>query len=201
MGKLQGARSRIKSVAVNTARANAGLINDIIDATIDQWIAGSDFEDCLASAQSQIADAALEKHGDNVRAGLARAGLELSPGPLSVLAISEAVTQKTGLDFGDLSPESVLLAVDGMIARRLSEVSGVEIDSVIGASLQDSIKAGVRAALRSGQAKKILGVVMNRRARRLATLKRLGSDEQELRKLRNRQYQAKYRRTHKLEWV
>lgn len=200
-GKIAAARTKAKTVVVNTARANAGLINDIIDATVDQWIDGEDFEVCLQSAQVQIADAALNRHGDKVRVGLERVGLFVSAiEPLSASAIAGAVAEKTGLDFGDFSPESVLAAVDGLIASKLSEVSGVEITSVIGADLQTTIKAAVRASLRSGQAKKLLNNVMGRRARTLATLKRMNSDKAELKRLRNRKYQADWRKTHKLVW-
>ena len=194
-------RSKIKALAINTTRANAGLINEIIDATLDQWMAGEDFDSCLTSAQSQIADAALNRHGGKVRAGLARVGLEVPLGALSATAIAEAVSAKSGLVIDDFSPEGIMKAVDRMIASRLSEVSGVEISTVIGEDLPTVIKAAVRAALRSGTAKRLIAQMLDRRARTVATLKRLNSDRAEYKKLRNRAYQAEWRKTHKQQWV
>lgn len=193
--------SRVKTLAVNTARANAGLINDIIDATIDQWIDGADFETCLTGAQSQLADAALNRHGDKVRAALSRAGLDLPTESLSAGLIAQAVSAKSGIDFGDFSPSGVLAAIDGMLARRLSEVTGIEIASVWGNDLPTTIKVALRASLRAGHGKHIIGVIMERRARQMATLKRLGSDRAELKKLKNRAYQAEYRKHNKLVWA
>lgn len=198
--RIKGAASNVRTLAVNTARANAGIINDIVDATIDQWVAGDEFEACLTSAQTQIADIALQRHGEKVRAGLARSGLELPNGELSVGLIAGALSDKTGIDFSDFSPEGILSAVDGMLARRLSEVTGIEIDSLMGNDLSTSIRVAVRAALRAGHGKRILGVIMERRARRLATLRRLNSDNIEFKRLRNRKYQAEYRKNNKLVW-
>lgn len=194
-------KSKIKALAVNTARANAGLINEIIDATLDQWMAGEDFDSCLTSAQSQIADAALNRHGEKVRAGLARVGLEVQGDTLSAAAIAEAVSKKSGLEIDDFSPDGILRAVDRMIAYRLSEVSGVKIDSVIGEDLPTVIKSAVRAALRSGTAKKLITHMLDRRARTVATLRRLGSDKAEYKKLRNRAYQSEWRKRYKQQWV
>lgn len=195
------AAGKVRSLGVNTVRANAGLINDIIDATIDQWVAGDDFEVCLQSAQAEIADAALNRHGDKVRAALARVGLDLPADQLSVGLISGAVSEKSGIDFGDFSPGAIVSAIDGILASRLSEFTGIEITSLAGNDLPTTIKVAVRAALRSGQAKHIIGVLLERKARRLATLKRLNSDTAEFKKLRNRKYQARWRENNKLEWV
>lgn len=198
--RAAAAVSKVRTLTVNTARANAGLINDIIDATIDQWIEGEDFENCLASAQGQIADAALSRHSEKVRAGLARAGLDLPGDELNAGLIAAAISEKSGIDFSDFSPGGILAAIDGMLARRLSEVTGVEITSVLGNDLQTTIKVAVRASLRAGHGKHIIGVVMERRARQMATLKRLNSDRAELKRLKNRKFQAEYRKTHKLVW-
>lgn len=192
--------SQVRTLAVRTARANAGLINDIIDNTIDQWIGGAEFDDCIAGAQSQIADAALNRHSEKVRAGLARAGLNLPADELSAGVIAQAVSEKSGIDFTDFSPGGILNAIDGMLARRLSEVTGIEITSVIGNDLPTTIRVAVRASLRAGHGKHIMGVIMERRARQLATLKRLNSDRGELKRLKNRKHQEEYRKTHKMVW-
>lgn len=191
---------RAKSLAVNTLRANSGLINDIIDSVIDQWIGGADFESCINAAQDQIATAALASHGSKVRAALGRAGIDMDAVELSPESIGEAIKKKSGLDISDWSPTGILEAVDKLLARRISSETGIQITSVVGANLTDQLKAGVRLALRSGEAKRLLGTLLDRKARRLATLKRLSSNSAEFKKVRNRKYQAKWRETHKLVW-
>lgn len=193
---------RAKALAVNTLRANSGLINDVVDQVVDQWIAGEDFDSCLAGAQDQIATMALASHGGKVRAALQRVGLDVGAGDeLTPSAIGDAIKAKSGLEIEDFTPEGILKAVDQMLAKRISHETGIEITSVMGASLSDQLKAGVRLALRSGAAKKLIGTLLDKKARRLATLKRLQSDAKEFKKVRNRKYQAKWRETHKLEWV
>lgn len=198
--RIQEGAGRARVALVATARANSGLINDIVDATIDQWIGGADFDACLSSAQTQIADQALARHGDKVRAGLSRAGLELPADTLSSALVAQALSDKSGIDFTDFSPGGILNAVDRMLANRLSEVTGIKITSVLGNDLQTSVKVGVRAALRAGHGKRIIGSIMERRARQAVTLKRMNSDRAELKKLKNRAHQAKWRETHKLVW-
>lgn len=195
------ARSRIKSLAINTSRANAALINEIIDQTVDAWIGGADFDECLSAAKEQIADAAVKHHGDKVRAALARAGIEIPEGELTVEGVREALQAKSGLEIEEFSAAGILKAVDAEMAKKLTEVTGIEIESVVGNDLQTTIKVGVRAALRDGMGYRLIGVLMQNRARKLATLKRLGSNQAELTKFRNRQYQAKYSRTHKQAWA
>lgn len=199
--QVREAAGKARAALVATTRANAGLINDIVDATVDMWVEGADFDSCLVAAQNQIADVALQRHGEKVRAGLARAGLELPPDTLSAAVVAEAISAKSGIDFTDFSPGGILEAVDRMLANRLSEVTGIEITSVIGNDLQTSIRVGVRAALRAGHGKRILGVVMERRAREAVTLKRLNSNKVELRRLKNRAAQARYREKNKLVWT
>lgn len=194
------ARSRIKSLAINTQRANAALINEIIDQTVDAWIGGADFDECLDQAKEQIADAAVKHHGDKVRAALARAGIEIPEGELTVEGVREALQAKSGLEIEEFSAAGILKAVDAEMAKKLTEVTGIEIESVVGNDLQTTIKVGVRAALRDGMGYRLIGVLMQNRARKLATLKRLNSNQEELTKFRNRQYQAKYRKTHKQQW-
>lgn len=194
------ARSRIKSLAINTQRANAALINEIIDQTVDAWIGGADFDECIDQAKEQIADAAVKHHGDKVRAALARAGIEIPEGELTVEGVREALQAKSGLEIEEFSAAGILKAVDAEMAKKLTEVTGIEIESVVGNDLQTTIKVGVRAALRDGMGYRLIGVLMQNRARKLATLKRLNSNQEELTKFRNRQYQAKYRKTHKQQW-
>ena len=203
-GERAGDKAKqVRTLGVRTARANAGMIDEIIDATIDRWIEGEDFDACLDAAQSDIADMALTRYGDKVRNALARLGVVLPDGEeITADAIIEAIQEKTGLDFGDFTTESVMAAVDGLIAKQISRYTGIDgITTVSGMDFTDAVKVGVRAALRSGTLNKLVGRLMDRRARKAATLRRLGATKYEYATLKNREYQAKYRERNVQKWI
>ena len=146
---------------------------------------------------------ALTRYGDKVRNALARVGVVLPDGEeITADAIIEAIQEKTGLDFGDFTTESVMAAVDTLIAKQISRYTGIDgITTVSGMDFTDAVKVGVRAALRSGTLNKLVGRLMDRRARKAATLRRLGATKYEYAKLKNREYQAKYRERNVQKWI
>lgn len=194
--------ARTKALAVATLRANEGMANDVLDQVSDGYFnQGLNLEDALYAVQDSLVQRAIDRYSDKIRAALSRAGLELGDGPLSLESIKQAVILKTGLEIDDLNPESMMQAVDKIASARLSEATGVPIESVMsGQGLGEQIKAGIRASIDNGSAEKILMKGLSAAARAAVTWKRHGFDEAAKKKAMNAYYQKRYRRTHRMVW-
>lgn len=190
---------KTKSLAVATLRANEGMANDILEEVATLYFEGLSLQEAIDVTQDRLAQKAFERYGEKIRAALARAGLEV--GELSIESIKQAVIDKSGLDMDDLTPESMLKAVDVIVSARMSEATGVPISSVMnGGELAEQIKAGVRASIENGTAEKILLKGMSAAARAAVTWRRNGFDEGAQKKAMNAYYQKRYRQTHRLVW-
>lgn len=191
-----------KALNIKTDRANGGLRGDILEAILDNYfVNGMSIQESLNAVQDQIIQAGIDRYADKIGNALARAGLVID-GPLSVEAIKAAVVEKSGLDLSDLSPEGMLGAVDSLAARRLSDEIGIEVASIRGADLGETIKAGVAQAVAEGRAAKLLGRAMSGKVRKLATWNRAGvAVPVQSTRIAQKVYQKRYRRRNKEVWV
>ena len=191
----------MKALNIRTDRANGGLRGDILEAVADNYfVNGMSLQDSITAVQDQIIQAAVDRYSDKIASALARAGLVID-GPLTVDSIKAAIVEKSGLDLSDLSPDGMLNAVDSMAARRLSDELGVEIATVRGANLGETIKAGVAQAVADGRAAKLIGRSLSNQVRKVATWNRAGIDPVTAAKIANAKYQKKFRHFYKEVWI
>lgn len=181
-------------------RAKLGALNDAVNAVWDRYAAGEDLQPAIADA---IADAVIKRYEVKLRNGLSRAGVELEEGErLDADKIKQIIEDRTGLELESLSPATVVQAVDKKLAARLSEKLGTQVTSVLNKdTLIAELREYVVEELRSGRAAALISRKALKAARRMATLKRAESDAAELRRASGAEYQKRYRRTHKQQWV
>lgn len=193
--------SKAKALAVATLRANEGMANDILDQISDAYFErGLSVGEAIDEVQDSLIQRAIERYSEKIRAALSRAGLDLQ-GEITIDAIKQAVIDKTGLQLDDLTPEAMIEAVDSLAASRLSEATGVPINSVMsGEGLGEQIKEGVRKAIENGTAETLILKGMGKAARAVVTWRRAGFDEDAQRRAMNAHAQKKYRRTHRMVW-
>ena len=199
-----GIAAKTKALAIATSRENAGMAGDILGMIEDAYFEqGMDLQDAINSVQDQLIQRAIDRYSDKIRAALARAGLDLPDGELTLEAIKGAVIDKTGLDLTDLTPDAMVAAVDRLASDRLSVAIGVQVASVMnGATLADNIRAGVAKAITAGRGMALLTNGLSQRARVEMTWNRAGiTTEQQRRRVLSAWYQKKYRRTHVEVWV
>lgn len=205
MGKIKQAASKTKALAIATARANAGMAQDIMTEIADNYFEhGMDLQEAIDAAKDAIAQRAIERYGDKIRAALARAGLDVpADEPLTVDGIKAAVVEKTGLDLEDLTAEHLLDAADKLASQKLSADLGIEITSVMnGDTLAEVIKAEVRKAIDDGRAFELIKKGISMKARIAMTWKRagLGETAEDRERAYNAARQKRYRRRFKEVW-
>ena len=191
----------VKRVTLARLRVREGFWNDVIEGAWERYKAGG--RDSLQGAvQDELTDRALARYADKIRAMFARGGVDIDPEqPITMEVLAGLVSERTGLQLDNLSPESVTAAVDKELSARLSEALRVPVTTVFDkALLMEELKAGVRQAIADGRGAELLTKAMVKSARAYATWKRRGIEEVERRRIVNRAYQAKYRRTHKQVW-
>lgn len=195
--------SRMKALGVETMRDNSGMARDVLDLVIDQYAAGVDFNDCLESVRDQLTAKALERYGDSIRAALRRAGFEIGDGEtLDVNTIADLVREKTGLDFVSLDRAAVVDYVDKQMAAKLSEMTGIQISTVTdGQALKEQMKEGVRQAILSDTAEKLLMHGLSAAAKKVVTWRRYGyTTKESRRKVMQRLYSKRYAEKHRQVW-
>ena len=190
-----------RSLNIKTERALGGLRGDILEAIADNYfVHGMSIQESLTAVQDQIIQAAIDRYSDKIAAALGRAGLVID-GPLTLDAIKGAIVEKSGLDLSDLSAEGMLTAVDSLAARRLSDEIGIEVATIRGGNLGETIKAGVAQAVADGRVAKLIGRARSIQIRKLATWNRAGIDPIAAAKIANAKYQKKYRYRFKEVWI
>lgn len=197
--------SKKKALRVAVSRAAAGLTRDILDRLSDAYFdQGLSLGDAFQSVQDDIANDAIGRYSEKIRAALGRAGLDLPAGEaLTIQSIESGICDKLGLQVGELSAESITAALDDGIAARLSEAVGFPIESVLsGVGIGDQIRAGVTQAIAEGREnKRFLGATVHG-AQSVMTWQRRGFETPEKRKKAlSAIYQKRYRRTHKEVWL
>lgn len=148
-----------------------------------------------------IADSAILIFEERVRASMARAGVELPPGPINSMSLLVVLRSKTGIDVRELSQDGVREAVKERMASAVEEVLGVRVD--LDAGLDEIVHAAALAAVESGRGNALVSLRMAKMLRRAAAMKAAGIDPTrlELRRASNRVAARKYRARNKFTWV
>lgn len=190
-----------KRVSLAKLRVREGFWNDVIDGAWERYKDGGR-ESVRDAVTQELLDRALERYSDKIRAMFARGGVHIDAGEkITADFLTRLISERTGLDIYDLSPESIKDAVDRELTARLSEVLQVQVTSVFNeAQLKEDLKAGIRLAIADGRGAALLTKAMVKSARAYATWKRYSVEENEQRRILNRSYQRKYRQSYKLVW-
>lgn len=190
----------MSKVHIAIDRANAGTAFDIFEKALDAYEAGQPLDEFAAQ---EIADRAIERYQKHVRAGLARAGVELAEGEkLDSAALLRIIESRTGLEIRALTPEAVSAAVQGQISARISASLGVEVEGITnGEQLKAALITMAKNAVQTGRGNALITRAMIKRLRALKAWQTSGIDQLERQRMLNRAYQKEYRRTHKEVWV
>lgn len=180
-------------------RAHAGTALDIAREIYARHEAGEEWDEAAATV---VADRALVKYQGHVRAGLDRAGIKLEEGEtVNVDTIKRIINDKTGLELDSLSPEAVQEAVKAKVTAKVSEMAGVDVSGVTDAeSLKEALIAGAKAAVESGRPSGLITAGMIKKIRQAKAFVAADKTSADRRKLMNRIYQKRYRRTHREVW-
>jgi len=182
-------------------RANAGTAFDIADKIIDAKLAGGTITDAIAN---EIVDRALTRYGKHVRAALARAEINIDPDEaITADVLLREVNAKSGMSLQSWSPEAMLAAAQKQISASMSDILGVQLEGVDSVeSLKAALINAAKDAVSSGKESKLIPASMIKKLRVVKTMQSAGvADEVQRKKMMNRWYQKKYRRSHKEVWV
>ena len=190
-----------KKIKLARLRVREGFWNDVIEGAWERYKAGGR-ESVRDALSEELLDRALGRYAEKIRAMFARGGIDIDPEqPITAEFLARLLSERTGLDFSDLSPEAITAAVDKELSQRLSEALQVPVSTVFDKEkLKEDLKAGIRLAIADGRGAALLTKAMLKSARAYATWKRRDIKEREQWQIMNRSYQAKYRRSYKQTW-
>lgn len=195
---------KAKTIAVSTARENAGTVNNMVDSLIDHWVDGDDLSTAWDKVEAELVQEVSERYSARIAAALRRAGLSVADDDvLTPARIRELISEQSGIDLDELSTEGVARGIDRLASARLSEALGVEITTMATAEgLKQSLMAALVASIENGTAERLIAKVRAIRLRKVAQWRREGVDAAaDQRRLENRARQQKYARTHSQIWV
>lgn len=180
-------------------RAGEGYERELATAA---WEAFKRGDDITAAVTSDLIDRGINRYSDKIGSMLRRGGFDVEDGEvLTASKIAQIVSDKTGLDLSDMSPDGVKQAVDTWAAARLSERLGLTVTTVLDIdALKLQIDAAVTEAIASGAALELVSKRLRARAGRVATWARAGYDESTQRKVMMAIAQKKYRRNNRMVW-
>lgn len=204
--KARERAARMREIAVATARANAGQVNDIVDLIYSKWENGLSLDEAWEASKEEMIAGALARYADKIKAGLARAGIELNleeGQPLTLVDIEQCIAERAGLPDLELTKDGIIEAMDGLMARKLSDELGIEIATVMNVeSIKEAARAGLLLAIENGTAERLITQAYHITARKLATFRRAGyADKADQLRIMNNHYNKKYRQTHRQVWV
>lgn len=190
-----------KKISLKKIRVREGFWNDVIEGAWERYKAGGR-ESIRDAMTEELTDRALGRYSEKIRAMFARGGVVIDPEqPITMSVMTQLVSDRSGLDLSDLSPETVAAAVDKELSARLSDALQVPVTTVFDKEkLGEDLKAGVRLAIADGRGAALLTKAMLKSARAYATWKRYSVLEHEQRRMWNRVYQRKYRLSYKQVW-
>ena len=190
-----------KKIKLARLRVREGFWNDVIEGAWERYKAGGR-ESVRDALSEELIDRALGRYAEKIRAMFARGGIDIDPEqPITADFLARLLSERTGLDFSDLSPEAITAAVDKELSQRLSEALQVPVSTVFDKEkLKEDLKAGIRLAIADGRGAALLTKAMLKSARAYATWKRRSVSEREQWQIMNRSYQAKYRLSYKQTW-
>ena len=188
---------KIRGIA--TERANRSVVVSIAAKFSENMRAGQSME---LAAKNAATDEALEIYRPKVAAMLRSAGYELADDePLSLDIVRAAIEQRTGLNLGDLSRESVTRAINEQLSIYVSSELGFEVRNVLDtASIKSQIDEHIKDCIRNNKSSKLVPQRLLTKLREVAAFGAMGYSVDERRLIFNRWYQKKYRRNNKLVW-
>ena len=177
-------------------RAGEGLERDIANAVLDA------VTDDLPVGQAVIdvlVDNAVTRYSDKITAMLRRGGIEIEDGKeFTPETLLEVINKAVGYDIDNVSVDGIVDAVDAEISRRVSEATGLQVDTVLSV---DALKRSIIEAI--GDASTLRGAagVVNpsllRRLRDANTWKNSGYDKKTV---LNAMAQRRYRKNNVWTW-
>lgn len=190
-----------KKVRLARLRVREGFWNDVIEGAWERYKEGGR-ESVQDAISDELVDRALGRYSEKIRAMFARGGVEIDPEqPITAQFLAQLISERTGLELNDLSPETVAAAVDKELSARLSEALRVPVSTVFDkAQLMEDLRAAIRLAIADGRGAELLTKGMVKAARAYATWKRHGAEGMERKRIENQAYQRKYRLYHRQVW-
>lgn len=190
-----------KRLKIKLERANVSNSINVLESIWDGHAAGLTWSE---AAGQVVAEQALQRYQVHLAAAFARYGVVLEPGEqITVPVLLRVINEKTGLNVDNLTPDGVALAVDTVLAGRVSAALGVEVASVQNLDgLKQNLIDAAKQAVISGRATKLISRGMITKIRAMKAFKDAGvNEEKERLAVMNRAHQKKYRRTHKEVWT
>ena len=187
-------------------RWHAGITNALDDAVSDNFPTPEALEEpgaggLLASVLTPVADLALARYDRRIRAYFRRYGIDVGDGVLTVDSIRQKLQAFSGLQIEDLSPAGVMASVEKPIAAEISRALGFTVTAVFDRDeFKNQVTAHVLARLEDGEGGGVLTGDVLHDLRDAATWSKSGGGPAEKRRLMNRIYQRRYRRTHAQTW-
>lgn len=181
-------------------RAGEGLENDIANAVLD---ALTDDKPVGAAVIDVLTEAAISRYSEKISAMLRRAGVEIENyEALDAEKLIEILSAALGYDLSDISEDGIIGAVDAEISRRVSQVIGFEVSSVLNAgSLATDIENAIVQMATERGAGGLVSSKLLKRLRIASTWARAGYDAADRRKVMLSVAQRRYRATNRMVWV
>lgn len=156
----------------------------------------------------------LEEFKVHIGAALKEAGFEVDVNePLTAASLSEVVSRKTGIEFSDVTNVNAIIEdIDDHVTKKINQLTGLQAASVMQpGALKEAIAEAVVRQLESGGAagfggpneptvRRYAAAVDWKNSKGEPFLKEGDGIVEGSRKVSNRIYQKRYRRTHKQEW-
>lgn len=191
----------MKSV-VRHFRVDKGTWNELIESA---WIHYKEHgrESITNAFTEAVADRIIGRYQEKLVNGFARAGIEIDPNvALTAQGLAAIVSEQSGIEIDTMTPQSVTAAIDRVLSQRMTALLQVQIDSVLNPyEFRAALEEAAIRAIQDGRATQFISKQAMRAARKYATMQRRGLDTpDEQRRVKNREYQRRYRQTHKLVW-
>lgn len=180
-------------------RAGEGVERDIANAILD---ALTDDKPVGSAVIEALTESAINRYSDKISAMLRRGGVEIANDePLDAAKLIEVLSAALGYSLDDLSESGFVGAVDTEAARRVSEVIGFTVSSVldVGALVSD-IENGIVEHVTNGGAGGLVGAKLLKRLKDAATWERAGYDKESRRRVLLTVAQRKFRQSNRMVW-
>lgn len=180
-------------------RAGAGMERDMVESIWDRYQAGGDLGQAL---KDELIQRGIDRFRVKIINAMRAAGLDFDEGAqLTRETITAAVSEKTGLDLTDLTPDAVAATVDARLSAELSAMLGATVSTVLDPEvLRSELVAHGVHAVQSGRATALMPAGTVRQIREVATWGRAGVPVDERRRVMANWYAKKYRRKHRQVW-
>lgn len=193
-----------------SARWDAGISNAIDAATAGAFDSPEEITAAesdplinagLRVALEPVANLALRLYDRRIRAYFRLNGIDIGDDFLTVESIKAKIESATGLEILELTTEGILDALEKPLAKALSELFGFVITKVFDQiELKRQVKEHVLERLKDGEGGGVIAGEVLHQLRDVATWVHAGLGPVERRRVMNRAYQKKYRKTHAQTW-